>query len=71
MYSLSLDSMRLTARERQAVAAGLVTLLRHMTMGCVVMALDLMVFWVFDMLHHQAQGEIVARGERIVSLQCA
>ncbi|XP_035387011.1 DC-STAMP domain-containing protein 2 [Electrophorus electricus] len=62
-------SVRLTAQERRAVAAGLVSLLRHMAMGCVVMALDLMVFWVFDILHHQAQGEIVARAPVIIDIQ--
>ncbi|KAL7874213.1 hypothetical protein SRHO_G00051830 [Serrasalmus rhombeus] len=62
-------SLRMTARERQAVAAGLVTLLQHMAVGCVVVALDLMVFWVFDMLHHQAQGEIVARAPVVVDVQ--
>ncbi|KAL6488500.1 hypothetical protein MHYP_G00022410 [Metynnis hypsauchen] len=62
-------SLRMTAHERQAVAAGLVTLLQHMAVGCVVMALDLMVFWMFDMLHHQAQGEIVARAPVVVDVQ--
>lgn len=44
---------------------GLVSMLKHMVMGCVVIALDLMVFWAFDVLHYHAQQEIVVRGKTL------
>lgn len=47
---------------------GLVSVLKHMVMGCVVIALDLMVFWVFDILHYHAQTEVVARGKRLCTV---
>ncbi|XP_072534838.1 DC-STAMP domain-containing protein 2 [Salminus brasiliensis] len=62
-------SMRLMPRERRAIGAGLLSLLQHLAVGCVVMGLDLMVFWVFGMVHHQAQGEIVARAPVVVDVQ--
>ncbi|XP_015461387.3 DC-STAMP domain-containing protein 2 isoform X1 [Astyanax mexicanus] len=62
-------SVRLTDREWVAIGAGLVFLLKHLVVGCVVIGLDLMVFWVFDMVHHQAQGEIVARAPMIVDVE--
>lgn len=43
----------------------LVSMLKHMVMGCVVIVLDLMVFWVFDVLHYHAQEEIVASGKKL------
>jgi putative flippase GtrA len=55
----------LTARERQTAALSAVSILRHIAMGCLVVALDLVVFWMFDLVHHQAQGDIVARGETV------
>ncbi|XP_017335314.1 DC-STAMP domain-containing protein 2 isoform X2 [Ictalurus punctatus] len=61
--------LRLTARERRTVMTGLVSVLKHMVMGCVVIALDLMVFWVFDILHYHAQTEVVARAPLVVDIQ--
>lgn len=58
--------MQLTAGEKRAVMTGLMSMFRHMVMGCVVIALDLMVFWVFDILHYHAQTEIVARGKGLL-----
>ncbi|XP_026795467.3 DC-STAMP domain-containing protein 2 [Pangasianodon hypophthalmus] len=60
---------RLTARERRTVISGLVSMLKHMIMGCVVIAIELMVFWVFDILHYHAQEEIVARAPLVVDIQ--
>ncbi|KAG7335941.1 hypothetical protein KOW79_000634 [Hemibagrus wyckioides] len=61
--------LRLTAREKRAVMTGLMSMFRHMVMGCVVIALDLMVFWVFDILHYHAQTEIVARAPLVMEIQ--
>lgn len=43
----------------------LVSMLKHMLMACVLIVVDLMVFWVFDVLHYHAQAEIVVRGKRL------
>ncbi|KAK3551153.1 hypothetical protein QTP70_013908 [Hemibagrus guttatus] len=61
--------LRLTAREKRTVMTGLMSMFRHMVMGCVVIALDLMVFWVFDILHYHAQTEIVARAPLVMDIQ--
>ncbi|XP_066538575.1 DC-STAMP domain-containing protein 2 isoform X2 [Hoplias malabaricus] len=61
--------MQLTPCEQRAIVKGLVSLLQHMAVGSALMALDLMVFWVFDLLHHQALGEIVARAPVVVDVQ--
>ncbi|KAJ8005460.1 hypothetical protein DPEC_G00146870 [Dallia pectoralis] len=62
-------SVYLTAGERRAVSLSAVSILRHMAIGLVVVALDLMVFWMFDLVHHQAQGDIVARAPVIVAVK--
>ncbi|XP_062847765.1 DC-STAMP domain-containing protein 2 [Trichomycterus rosablanca] len=62
-------SLRLMAREKRALMTSLVSLLRHLAMGGVIIALDLMVFWMFDILHHHAQEEIVARAPVLVDVQ--
>ncbi|KAJ8290058.1 hypothetical protein GJAV_G00008250 [Gymnothorax javanicus] len=62
-------SLTLTAKERRGVAVSLVSVLKHAVMGCLVVALDLVVFWVFDVVHHLVQGEIVARPPVVFSVQ--
>lgn len=56
-------SFHLTARERQVVLVGVVSVLRHLVMGSLLVALDFLVFWILDQVHHQVKGDIVARGE--------
>ncbi|XP_056089011.1 DC-STAMP domain-containing protein 2 isoform X3 [Rhinichthys klamathensis goyatoka] len=55
-------SLYLTARERRAMAGQMLSLFRYMVMTVILIAVDLMVFWVFELVHHQAQGEIVTQG---------
>lgn len=55
-------SLHLTVRERRAIAGQMLSLLRYMVMTVILIAVDLMVFWVFELLHHQAQGEIITQG---------
>ncbi|XP_055759051.1 DC-STAMP domain-containing protein 2, partial [Salvelinus fontinalis] len=62
-------SVYLTASERQTAALSAVSILRHIAMGCLVVALDLVVFWMFDLVHHQAQGDIVARAPIVVAVE--
>lgn len=58
----SSGSLYLTARERRAMAGQMLSLLRYMVMTVILIAVDFMVFWVFELVHHQAQGEIVTQG---------
>jgi len=58
----SSGSLFLTARERRAMAGQTLSLFRYMVMTVILIAVDLMVFWVFELVHHQAQGEIVTQG---------
>ncbi|KAK2854960.1 hypothetical protein Q7C36_006829 [Tachysurus vachellii] len=63
------SNLRLMAREKKTVMTGLLFMLRHMVMGCVVIALDLMVFWVFDILHYHSQNEIVVRAPVVMDIE--
>lgn len=56
-------SFQLTFRERRAVMAGLVSVFRHLIVGGLLVALDFLVFWILDQVHHQVTEDIVARGE--------
>ncbi|XP_067304663.1 DC-STAMP domain-containing protein 2 [Pseudorasbora parva] len=62
-------SLYLTARERRAMAGQMLSLFRCMVMTVILIAVDLMVFWVFELVHHQAQGEIVAQAPVVVAVQ--
>ena len=42
---------------------GVASVLRHLVMGGMLVALDFLVFWMLDQVHHQVKGDIVARGE--------
>lgn len=55
-------SFHLTAQEQQAVIVGVVSVLRHLVMGGLLVGLDFLVFWMLDQVHHQVKGDIVARG---------
>uniref|UniRef100_A0A3Q4GI93 DC-STAMP domain containing 2 n=1 Tax=Neolamprologus brichardi TaxID=32507 RepID=A0A3Q4GI93_NEOBR len=54
-------SFQLTFRERRAVMAGLVSVFRHLIVGGLLVALDFLVFWILDQVHHQVTEDIVAR----------
>ncbi|XP_051253304.1 DC-STAMP domain-containing protein 2 [Dicentrarchus labrax] len=62
-------SFQLTARERRAVLVGVVSVLRHLVMGGLLVALDFLVFWMLDQVHHQVKGDVVARAPVTVALQ--
>uniref|UniRef100_A0A3B4GGV5 DC-STAMP domain containing 2 n=1 Tax=Pundamilia nyererei TaxID=303518 RepID=A0A3B4GGV5_9CICH len=51
----------ITPREQQAVMAGLVSVFRHLIVGSLLVALDFLVFWILDQVHHQVTEDIVAR----------
>ena len=56
-------SWYLTARERRAVLVGVASVLRHLVLGGLLVALDFLVFWMLDQVRHQVKGDVVARGE--------
>uniref|UniRef100_UPI0037E98DFF DC-STAMP domain-containing protein 2 n=1 Tax=Semicossyphus pulcher TaxID=241346 RepID=UPI0037E98DFF len=62
-------SFHLTAREWRAVLVGVVSVLRHLVMGGLLVALDFLVFWVLDQVHHQVKGDVVARAPVTVAVQ--
>ncbi|XP_075934508.1 DC-STAMP domain-containing protein 2 [Anarhichas minor] len=62
-------SCYLTSRERRAVMVGVVSVLRHLVMGGLLVALDFLVFWMLDQVHHQVKGDIVARAPVTVAVQ--
>ncbi|XP_074540313.1 DC-STAMP domain-containing protein 2 [Halichoeres trimaculatus] len=62
-------SFRLTGREQRAVLVGVVSVLRHLVMGGLVVALDFLVFWILDQVHHQVKGDVVARAPVTVAVQ--
>ncbi|XP_076593574.1 DC-STAMP domain-containing protein 2 [Chaetodon auriga] len=62
-------SFHLTARERRVVLRGAVSVLRHLVMGSLLVALDFLVFWMLDQVHHQVKGDIVARAPVTVAVQ--
>ncbi|XP_035529108.1 DC-STAMP domain-containing protein 2 [Morone saxatilis] len=62
-------SSHLTARERRAVLVGVVSVLRNLVMGGLLVALDFLVFWTLDQVHHQVTGDVVARAPVTVAVQ--
>lgn len=46
---------------------GLASVLRHVVMGGLLVALDFLVFWVLDQVHHQVRGDVIARGKKTTS----
>ncbi|XP_031735940.1 DC-STAMP domain-containing protein 2, partial [Anarrhichthys ocellatus] len=62
-------SCYLMSRERRAVMVGVVSVLRHLVMGGMLVALDFLVFWMLDQVHHQVKGDVVARAPVTVAVQ--
>lgn len=44
---------------------GVVSVFRHLVMGGLLVALDFLVFWMLDQVHHQVKGDVSARGEKL------
>lgn len=63
MSRLPAVAWHVTDRERRAVLVGVASALRHMVMGGLLVALDFLVFWMLDQVHHQVKGDVMARGE--------
>ncbi|KAL4646717.1 DC-STAMP domain-containing protein 2 [Arapaima gigas] len=62
-------SLYLTDKERQATVLSGLSVLRHIAVGGLLVALDLMVFWMFDIVYHLVQGDIVVRAPFSVVVQ--
>uniref|UniRef100_A0A4W6DSD2 Dendritic cell-specific transmembrane protein-like domain-containing protein n=1 Tax=Lates calcarifer TaxID=8187 RepID=A0A4W6DSD2_LATCA len=62
-------SLYLSSRERRTVLMGVVSVLRHLVMGGLLMALDYLVFWMLDQVHHQVKGDVVAQAPVTVAVQ--
>ncbi|XP_071325927.1 DC-STAMP domain-containing protein 2 isoform X2 [Trachinotus anak] len=62
-------SLHLSSRERQVVLVGVVSVLRHLAMGGLLVALDFLVFWMLDQVHHQVKGDVVARAPVTMAVQ--
>ncbi|XP_060889900.1 DC-STAMP domain-containing protein 2 isoform X1 [Labrus mixtus] len=62
-------SFHLSGREWRAVLAGVVSVLRHLVMGGLLVALDFLVFWMLDQVQNQVKGDVVARAPVTVAVQ--
>ncbi|KAJ4922682.1 hypothetical protein JOQ06_024367, partial [Pogonophryne albipinna] len=62
-------SLQLSAREQRAMFRGVASVLKHLVMGGLLVALDFLVFWTLDQVNHQVKGDVVARAPVTVALQ--
>ncbi|CAG5866037.1 unnamed protein product [Menidia menidia] len=60
---------RLSGRERRAVLGGVASVLRNAAVGGLLVALDFLVFWILDQVHHQVKSDVVARAPVSVEVQ--
>ena len=58
----------LSQQERQRYGLELTGFLRYVLLGLSLVLADYSLFWLLDLVRHQMQGEIVARGEHWGSL---
>ncbi|MEQ2197675.1 hypothetical protein XENOCAPTIV_001895, partial [Xenoophorus captivus] len=69
LCNLARVSFHLSYKERKAVLMGVTSVLRHLVIGSLLVALDFLVFWILDQLHHQVKGDVVARAPAQVVVQ--
>ncbi|XP_015247145.1 PREDICTED: DC-STAMP domain-containing protein 2-like [Cyprinodon variegatus] len=62
-------SFRLSYKERRAVLVGVASVLKHLTIGGLLVGLDFLVFWILDQVHHQVKMDVVARVPAQVVIQ--
>lgn len=65
---LSPFSFRLTAKEQRLVLRDVVSIFRHLLMGSLLVALDFLVFWMLDQVHHLVKEDVVARAPVLVTV---
>lgn len=65
-------SLQMSLTECRVALMGVVAVLRQAAISGVLVALDFLVFWTLDQVHHQMTVDIVARGERCTtSSECS
>ncbi|XP_014825157.1 PREDICTED: DC-STAMP domain-containing protein 2 isoform X2 [Poecilia mexicana] len=62
-------SLRLTQRERRRVLVRMASVFRHLVGGGLIVAMDFLVFWILDQVHHQVEVDVVARAPYQVAVQ--
>lgn len=61
-------SFRLNAKEKRLVLQDVVSVFRHLVLGSLVVALDFLVFWLLDQVHHLVEEDVVARAPVLVTV---
>lgn len=54
-------SFHLNAKEKRQVLQDVLSVLRHLVLGSLLVALDFLVFWLLDQVHHLVEEDVVAR----------
>ncbi|MGH0186234.1 UNVERIFIED_CONTAM: hypothetical protein FKN15_020603 [Acipenser sinensis] len=54
-------SLYMTGRERRTYIWNIANVFRHMLICSLVVVIDYIIFWIFDMVRYYLQGEIIAR----------
>lgn len=61
-------SYRLNAKEKRLVLKDVVSVFRHLVFGSLLVALDFLVFWLLDQVHHLVEEDVVARAPVLVTV---
>ncbi|XP_043973262.1 DC-STAMP domain-containing protein 2 [Gambusia affinis] len=62
-------SLRLSQLERRGMLVRLASVFRHLVGGGLIVAMDFLVFWILDQVHHQVEVDVVARAPFQVAVQ--
>ncbi|KAF7226476.1 DC-STAMP domain-containing protein 2 isoform X1 [Nothobranchius furzeri] len=62
-------SFQLSHKERRAVLVGVVSVFKHLMIGCLLVALDFLVFWILDQVYHQVKGDVFTRAPVSVAIR--
>ncbi|XP_062249995.1 DC-STAMP domain-containing protein 2 [Platichthys flesus] len=62
-------SWHLSSREWRVVLVGVVSVIKYLLVGSLLVALDFLVFWILDQVGHQLTGDVVARAPVSVTVQ--
>lgn len=61
-------SLHLNAKEKRLVLQDVISVFRHMVLGSLLVALDFLVFWLLDQVHHLVKEDVVARAPVLVTV---
>ncbi|XP_034466507.1 DC-STAMP domain-containing protein 2 [Hippoglossus hippoglossus] len=62
-------SWHLSSGEWRVVLVGVVSVIKYLLVGSLLVALDFLVFWILDQVGHQLTGDVVARAPVTVTVQ--